>query len=304
MTCLCILRIQCLYQKLFLLPGLVCLLALLLGCTDQPLQSEEPADSADMPAASETVPPFVAHGDLAAPADMTHIGWEQIGPGIEWQRLQIEHQGNNLINQASASVIRLDPSAVTFHVGYTPGVPRPFSAWCAEEGVVAAINGGFFEETFHSTALVVSGGVYSGTSYIDQGGMFAVDVWGNVSLRYLSDIPYNPDEPLQEAVQGWPMLIRPGGEVLYTELPNDEPARRSVIAMDQEGRVLLLVVAGRVFTLNELASWLANSDLALDSAMNLDGGSSSGLCVQTESHHEQVNAFVPLPLVLQVFQRS
>jgi uncharacterized protein YigE (DUF2233 family) len=200
-------------------------------------------------------------------------------------------------------VVRLEQGAVGFRVGYAPDAPRFLADWCSDAGVLAAINGGFFDVDHRSTALVVSDGVAYGSSYQGQGGMFAVDVWGNVSLRYLPDTPYNPAEPLSQAVQGWPMLIRPGRGVLYPGGDDSQRARRSVVAMDRSGRVLLLAFPGNDFTLHELADWLMASDLDLDSALNLDGGSSTGLCVQTDSRRERVDAFVPLPIALQVRPR-
>jgi uncharacterized protein YigE (DUF2233 family) len=200
-------------------------------------------------------------------------------------------------------IVRLDQQAVQFHVGYAPAAPRPFTDWCAAEGVIAAINGGFFEADYQTTALVISNGEAYGSSYQNQGGMFAVDRWGNISLRYLPDTPYDPNELLQQAIQGWPMLIRPGGEPLAFSETSGQRARRSVIAMDRSGNVLLLAFPGSDFLLDELATWLQTSDLAVDSALNLDGGSSTGLCIHTESHQERINAFVPLPTVLQVRPR-
>jgi hypothetical protein len=99
------------------------------------------------------------------------------------------------------------------------------------------------------------------------------------------------------------MLARPGGERLAFSETSGQRARRSVIAMDRSGNVLLLAFPGSDFLLDELAAWLLASDLDIDSALNLDGGSSTGLCVRTESHQERIDPFVPLPTVLQVRPR-
>jgi uncharacterized protein YigE (DUF2233 family) len=231
--------------------------------------------------------------------EVRDTGWVEIGQGVMGRRLIIEQAGD----MAAVHLLRLEPSLVSFDVAYQPDAPRFLSAWCGDEGVLAAINGGFFDAQYHSTALVIHDGIASGTTYEGQGGMFAVDQWGNISLRYLSEQPYNPHEPLVEAFQSWPMLIKPGGEQVYFSLDDSERARRSVIAFDRSGRVLLLAFPGNDFTLHELANWLAASDLAIDSALNLDGGSSTGLCVNTDMYQARLDAFSPLPLVLQVRAR-
>lgn len=231
-------------------------------------------------------------------ASLPDTGWITLGPGIEGRRILVQ-QPERL---AAVHIVRLDPAAVSFRVGYAPGEPRLLAAWCGEEGVIAAINGGFFNPDYHSTALVIARGIASGSSYENQGGMFAVDVAGTVSLRHLAEQPYTPDEPLLEAVQGWPMLVN-HGQLTYTASPRGERARRSVLATDQAGRVLLLACPGNDFTLRGLADWLVSSDLALDAAMNLDGGSSTGLCVRTADYQQRIPAFVPLPTVVQVIAR-
>jgi hypothetical protein len=54
------------------------------------------------------------------------------------------------------------------------------------------------------------------------------------------------------------------------------------------------------FTLREMADWLSRSDLEVDSALNLDGGSSTGLYLSDGALQEAIDSFVPLPIVLLV----
>jgi uncharacterized protein YigE (DUF2233 family) len=90
--------------------------------------------------------------------------------------------------------------------------------------------------------------------------------------------PYDPAEPLVGAVQSFPLLVKPGGELGFPlSADNGARARRSVIAKDRVGRILLMVAPRGYFTLHELSAWLTASDLDLDIALNLDGGPSSGL---------------------------
>lgn len=223
-------------------------------------------------------------------------GWLNAGTGIELrQRYVLQPDGT----EAQVSIVRLDPAQVRFQVGYAPQQPRTLEAWSNEVGAVAAINGGFFGEQLESMALVISGGTASGTSYQDFGGMFAVDAAGTVSLRHLAEQPYDASEPLVEALQGWPMLIT-SGAVAYTSIEGSEPARRSVIAMDRHGHVLLIACASSSFTLPGLATWLLESDLEIEQALNLDGGSSTSLYLASGTRHEYIRSLGALPLVLLV----
>jgi len=248
----------------------------------EPVQGEQPI--------AVTLPP------TATPLQPTDSGWMRVEAGIELRRMRVLHRGM----LTPVAIVRLDPALVHFHAGYAPAQPQGMAGWCAQEGLVAAINGGFFDEQYAATALVISGGTPYGSSYQGQGGMFAVDTAGQVSLRYLAEQPYQPGEPLREAIQSWPMLVLPGGRVGYSNPHQGEPARRSVLALDRAGRVLLMVFPGNAFTLHELGAWLLASDMEIDAALNLDGGSSTGMCVQGGGQQERIDAFSPLPIVLMV----
>src|SRR5688500_4273948 len=101
--------------------------------------------------------------------------------------------------------------------------------------------------------------------------MVVVNSHGEFELRSLRQKPSDPAEPLQQAMQSSPMLIQPGGTI--SELDTDEDrSRRTVIARDTSGRILLIACDWAAFTLKELATLLKESDLDLDAALNLDGG--------------------------------
>ncbi|NJN68294.1 MAG: phosphodiester glycosidase family protein [Chloroflexaceae bacterium] len=255
-----------------------------------PPPASEPAYS-PLPAPPTPVPP--------PPAD---TGWTGAGPGVE-----VRHLSTSMATYAprlQVHMVRLDPALVRFHVAYAPDQPYVLSALCEPPGVLAAINGGFFEENYRATALVISEGTVLGTSYEGQGGMFAVDEAGQVSLRSLVEQPYDPNEPLVEALQGWPMLVKPGGILASPHLNNTNRARRSVVATNRAGRVLLLAFSSSSLTLHELAGWLLASDLEIDAALNLDGGSSTGLCLNSGGQRERVEPFGVLPMALLVLRTS
>lgn len=255
-----------------------------------------------LPPAADNPPPLATAAPPLAAATPPINDWQVLDTGIEHRTITVQPATNGGW-ATTITVLRLDPQQVAFHAGYAPTTPATLQTWCEQPGMLAVINAGFFDEQYQPTALVVSDGVPHGTSYYGQGGMFAVDTWGNISLRYLGQQPYDPNEALHTAVQGWPMLVAPGRTPLYALSDTDPRERRSVVAMDQQGRVLLLTVAGAGFTLHELSDWLVASDLAIDSALNLDGGSSTGMCVQTTSYRANVPAYSMLPLVLSVSRR-
>lgn len=268
--------------------ALLCVLVLLAACQ----VDVQVSISTPQVAPTQVVASTVASPSQSVTPELVDSGWTQVTPGVEMRHWRVLVDAN--LPLADLVAARFDPAQVRFHMGYKPGQPPTFDEWTTDARPLAAINGGFFSETYQSTALVISNSAASGTSYVGRGGMFWVDSSGHIGLRSLADQPYDSAEPLVEAMQSWPILVKPGGVPAYN---GDDPdrARRSVVALDRDGHVLLLVCASSTFTLRALSDWLGASDLAIDSALNLDGGSSTGLYVDGEV---RVAPFGRLPLVL------
>lgn len=243
--------------------------------------------------------PTPAPSPTSIPADS---GWETLRPGLERRVLNLvdEEAGRWLEN---VTVLRLDPGAFRFGVAYRPGAPQDLEAWQAQTDALLVVNGGFYTEEYVATGLIISEGEVSGVSYQGFGGMFAVTDAGP-AVRSLREKPYDPVEPLRDALQSFPLLLAPGGRVAFPR-EDGATARRTVVAQDVDGRLLFLVASRGHFTLHQLSRYLAASDLGLDVALNLDGGPSSGLLLASATADEpllHVPAFMPLPAVITVHE--
>ena len=227
-------------------------------------------------------------------------GWIAGRAGLELRSLRLTLAPEQ--PPASLVIVRIDPATVRLRVGYAPDQPRGLRSWFERQQPLVAINGSFFTQDYQPTALLISDGAPSGVSYQGFGGMLAIAPDGNVALRPLRDEPYNAGEPLDQALQSFPMLVFPGGAPADLE-DNGEHARRTAVAIDRAGRLLLIVGSNNGFTLRGLAEWLSQSDLDIDRALNLDGGSSTGLYLKDGALEEQIDSFGPLPIVLMVEAR-
>jgi hypothetical protein len=273
---------------------------LLFGC-------ENATPAAQLPPPTRLLPTLVPTASIAtplptpvdAPTQAADSGWLAGVGGVEVRRLQLPAIPGR--PATPITIVRLDLVQVRLRVAYTPEQPQGIRAWFEEQHPIVAINGGFFAEDYRATALVISDGISSGASYEGFGGMLAIDQNERVTLRALSEQPYDTGEPLTQAMQSFPVLVFSGGRPAALE--NTRPARRSAVALDRDGRLLLIACPTSAFTLHELAAWLAASDLAIDSALNLDGGSSTGLYLQAGALDERIDSFGPLPLVLLVEPR-
>lgn len=244
--------------------------------------------------------PTISFGQSAQTPTATTNAWNKAAPGVE-TRQETWKSPNRDGASDLVTIVRFDLHRVKLSVDYQPDKPLSMQEWMQKEQPTALINGGYFDGLDHATALVVSNGKTFGTTYQGFGGMLSVDAQGNVQLRSLREKPYDPAENLTQATQCAPMLLLNGQR---TQFDTDKKASpRSVVALDKQGRLLFIASPSIAFTLNDLADLLAQSDLSLVTALNLDGGSSTGLYVNAGSQSVAIDAYVNLPLVIVVKEK-
>ena len=225
--------------------------------------------------------------------------WNRVATGVE---VRYEDWKNSDGDDETVTIARFDTHKIKVSVGYQPGQPLSMNDWTQLEHPLAIINGGYFDQQFHATALVVSNAKVFGESYTGFGGMLSVNARGSISLRSLRQQPYNPNsEQLVQATQSSPVLMSGGKRTQFNA--DASQTRRSIVAMDKQGRLLFIVSPNQIFSLDELADQLVSSDLSIEIALNLDGGSSTGLYVNGGSSHVSIDSLAKLPLVIIVKAR-
>jgi uncharacterized protein YigE (DUF2233 family) len=222
-------------------------------------------------------------------------GWLPVTSGIESRHLSVETEGG----RERLHMVRLEPP-FRLRVLYQPTHPRTVSQWAEIlPSALIITNAGYFTPDNQATGLIISDGFAKGRSHGPYAGMLAVHADGQITLRWLQTWPYSPDEQLIQAVQSFPVLVKPGGLMGFPiDADEGQRSRRTVVAQDNSGRLILLASPGFYFSLHELAVWLAESDLDLDIAVNLDGGTSTGLWIK--DHESQINSLIPVPAVIAV----
>ena len=225
--------------------------------------------------------------------------WNRVATGVEIRNEDWKIPGGD---DDTVTIVRFDIHKIKLSVGYQPKQPLLMSAWMQQEHATAIINGGYFDQLDNATALVVSNGKVFGESYTGFGGMLSVDAQGKVSLRSLRQQPYNPNnERLQQATQSSPMLMLGGKRTQFSA--DASQTRRSVVAMDKQGHLLFIASPDQVFSLDQLADQLASSDLSIETALNLNGGASTGLYVNGGSSQVAIDSLAKLPIVVIVKAR-
>ena len=274
--------------------GLLALLAALLACNVPGLVPElrsAPLTPTAPPPAQATATPLAAPSP--SPELFVDTGWAQIEPGLEFRQLDIPYSFGGI----PATLVRIDPHYYLFRVHYDPTNPLPISAWQIRTGAPFIINGGFFMTDNTTLGMLVSDGQVYGTSFSQHGGMLSLSN-GVVDLRSLAQMPYQPGEPLDQAVQGRPMLLYPGRFPAEFDL-SPEPSRRTAVAMDWSGHLIFVIVDYGALSLYDLRDWLATTpDLELFSALNLDGGGSTGMALVAGGESILFDSWSEVPSVI------
>lgn len=275
------------------------------GSTVYFIQTEPSAPVVPIPAFTPTsVPAVVPISDpnvFPATEITPDTNWSVLRRGLERRVVNIYNAQNQQVE--SLYIWRLDQKYFRLDVGISE-TPKSLETWQTETNALLVMNGGYFRvenERYFPNGLTVVNGQSFGNSYHGYGGMLAINQ-DRAELRWLVDRPYAPYEQFQAALQSFPILVAPGGQLGFgPEREDNKPARRTVIAQDKDGRILFMVAPQGYFTLHRLSAYLTESDLNLDIAINLDGGGSTGILVANP--HEIISPRTGLPFVILAYPR-
>jgi len=248
------------------------------------------------PTSVPTIPPTVE-----TKPDAGKAGWSLLQPGLERRVIRIYNDQNQHVE--SLHIWRLDQKYFRMDVAYDE-TPKSLETWQRQTNALMVVNGGYYSienERYFPDGLTIVNGRASGRSFRGFGGMLAIHE-DRAELRWLVERPYNPFQRLRAALQSFPILVRPGGELGFgPERENHVSARRTVIGQDKDGRILIIVAPQGYFTLHQLSVYLTESDLNLDIAVNLDGGGSTGILMANP--REIIPPNRSLPFVILVYAR-
>jgi uncharacterized protein YigE (DUF2233 family) len=221
--------------------------------------------------------------------------WQMLAPGLE--RRIYEPDSRSL---SALLVLRVDPTQYTFRAVYRPGQPQTLFQWQNElPDAVVLINANFFTPEFRILGLLVSDSVTYGQAYDSYGGTFYV---ADDVPHVRSNVSVPGSETFQQAVQGFPMLVSDGQQA-YSGSPRDRVSRRTAIGQDSAGRILLIITPLLGLSLADFSAYLPATDLGLVHAVNLDGGGSTMMQINTPDFAYTLPSFDSVPAVLAIYPR-
>ena len=222
-------------------------------------------------------------------------GWHTIASGLDWREVSPKNDGLGQLK-----ILRIDPKKYSFRAVYSPGEPLSLAQWRAREpNAIAIVNANFFDPAHFALGLVISDRLAYGSAYLERGGTFLVKN-GKPAVRGNRAMPDRVEEAAVQAVQGFPILVENGKQAYFGQ-PNQQRTRRTAIAEDAEGNILLISAPFLGPTLGDLSAYLAESDLEIANAFNLDGGGSAMMAVYDIDYFQP--SLDAVPAILAVYKR-
>jgi len=216
--------------------------------------------------------------------------WQPVADGVEWRKMQIKNAGF-LNADVEVLVLRLNPS----HLHVAAGKLQTAEQWRQSTDSLAVVNGGFFDEKNHSLGLRRAGGKKLTSLRHADWGVFYIKN-GKAHLLHTRDFQKINKDGISEAVQCGPRLVVDGHP---TDL-KDQWARRTGVGIDANGKVLI-AVSDNELSLRQWADfWASPQGLHCQQALNLDGGGSTQLALDSNSVNANVGGSWPVPDVLLV----
>ncbi|MFA6027495.1 MAG: phosphodiester glycosidase family protein [Patescibacteria group bacterium] len=215
--------------------------------------------------------------------------WLEMEKGINFKEMPIyEKSGQEEYLQDVVTVFKFDPQYFTFSLKQQTQNPLVISKWQEKYKPLFVCNGGYFmENNLPSSLLKINGEQYGTKLGADSVGELVIDDNGQPDILENAD-----NSQYNNLLQSYPLLVRPDG-VKSLKDDSGQVAPRSIIAKDAEGNILFIFTSNYYFSLYNLQDYLADSDLNLKIALNLDGGPSSGYYLNSETIKKSESDVVP-----------
>ena len=209
--------------------------------------------------------------------------WKGLEPGLDYQKLN-----------PSAHLFRIQPKQ--FHLDILLASDYSASALTAEDyklksHALLVINGGFFDELFHSLGLLHRKGQTLRPLRNSLWGIFLIGTNGPSIIH--SNV-WRP-EGASLAIQAGPRLLVDGVIPVFKE---SGPARRSAVGITKEGWVIIAATDSPM-TLGEWAKTLQSDCIQ---ALNLDGGGSTQISATLPILNLNIPGITAVPNALGIFR--
>jgi uncharacterized protein YigE (DUF2233 family) len=234
-------------------------------------------------------------------------GWRTIQKGIEFRKIVLQRSEPSY--PIELKLVRFDPKAIAPRILYGRDFQLNGASskiFAEKNGAIAAINANYFDEKGRPLAYLKTA-----EKEINRGVSKHALYTGVFGLRNGSPFVTHRDEftPSQasEALQSGPLLLH-RGEPVEVMRGLGRYARRAVVGIDKDGRVIVAVTDAVLGGLSfaELQELFANPKAQLDTPdlLSLDGGGSAQLYLRAGKFEEWVVGTTEVPVAIGFFAKT
>ncbi len=197
----------------------------------------------------------------------THVIFSPLTSAVIWNKiidttLLLFEEGR--IGDTTYAHIEIDPAKFSFEI-----LSQEDGKKLMSQKPLLLVNGGFVDASGEPCGLLISHGRELSPFSSEQkySGVFVIHD-GKALITRSED--FNFTENTNFALQNGPLIIEPGGRPGIKPNATDK-AKRTVLALDKEGRIHFFFVKGPI-SLYGCQNFLLNKVKNIDAALNLDGG--------------------------------
>lgn len=196
---------------------------------------------------------------------LQYPNWTPVATGIDFKQV--------VSTEELFDIVRIDPTQVEISVAVSETNPQTVSDWQSQLGAAVVINGSYFDENYQLVTRTMTAGQSTGPLLSGVTGVFT-----QLNDQWL--ISSDAGQLSTSGIQSYPMLVANG--IAVTTSTSTDTAQRTIVAVDAAGLVYFIVCEYGVLSLSEVATALtALEDPQIVSALNFDGGTSTGLSVES-----------------------
>jgi exopolysaccharide biosynthesis protein len=206
--------------------------------------------------------------------------WRQNAPGVEVRVLRAP------VGEGAVTVTAIRTDA--WRVQVVAGKSADAAGWRKRYNAIAAINGGFFDKEGKSLGLRVANRRRVSALHPADWGVFYVR---NGQSQVVHSRDYQKQRGITQAVQCGPRLVVDGK---VTSLKR-QYAQRTGIGVQRDVKVIIAVTELPLSLPGWAAVWADRDGLNCRDALNLDGGPSTQMNLQSQSRAVNITGAWPVP---------
>lgn len=221
--------------------------------------------------------------------EIPKIAWGAVSDGME--RIEVPLSDATTTHLVAYA---FDTGKFSFDFAYSTS-GKTIAPWMAEYPKATAIlNGVYFNEDYTPSGDLIDEGVRTTNRRFD------IDKSAYLEFDPVFGIADATSTASGEAGQSYPVLVRDSVAAVVSD--SGKTARRTFAGIRNDGKAVFGVLDSGELSLHDLSQELARPELGLKTALNLDGGPSTGMMVREPE--ESMNSIFPVPVVIVIYRKK